>query len=162
VRVQTSRDLLQGIDPPLAGNSPQFLETAVFESEAGAGLGIPNRARSEHFAGPRERRDARRGMDGDPSHVATAAFDLPEVDSAADLEVQLSDRPADGVGAGERPSRGVEEDEEPVAGGVDLLTTAPADLAAHVLMVALEELAPAMVAEIDRALSGTHDVGEED
>jgi hypothetical protein len=162
VRFQTSRDLLQGIDPPLAGNPPQLLKTTVFESEAGAGLGIPDRARGEHFARTRERRDPRRRMDGDSAYVVTAALDLPEVDSAADSEVQLPDRPADGVGAGKRASRGIEEDEEPVTGGVDLLSAIAADLAAHVLMVPLEKLAPAMVAEIDGALSGTHDVGEED
>jgi hypothetical protein len=146
----------------LAGNPPQFLDTAVFKAKAGARFGIPHRTRGEHFAGACERRDPSCGVDGDSSHVASGAFDLPEVDPAPDPEIQLSDRPADGVGAGERASRSVEQDEEAVAGGVNLLSTITANLTAHLLMVPLEKFAPAMVAEIDGVLGGSYDVGEED
>src|SRR5206468_5668421 len=63
--------------------------------------------------------------------------------------------------AADRPGRPVEGREEAVAGRVDRAAAEANELAAHELMVALEQLAPSAIAERGGALTGADDVGEE-
>ena len=101
-------------------------------------------------------------MDGEPADVPVLFLDLADVEPAADLETELPDRVPDRVGAGEGAGRALEDDQEPVAGGLDLVPSLSPEPAPDERVVALEELPPQAVAELGGAHRRADDVGEED
>ena len=94
------------------------------------------------------RGDAGADVDGDPADLAVDQLALAGVQAGADLEAELAHRLGDRAGAADRPGRAVEGGEEAVAGGVDLLAAEPDQLAPDERVVALEQVAPAPVAEL--------------
>jgi hypothetical protein len=101
-------------------------------------------------------------VDRDPAHVVAHQLHLAGVQAAADLDPDPLHGGADGAGAAQRPLGGVEGGQEPVAGHVQLAALVAGDLAAGEGVVGLQQLAPAAVAELGRALGRAHDVGEQD
>src|SRR5262249_57688450 len=97
----------------------------VVEVEAGPGDYILDRLRHEHFAGVRERGDARPDVDGDPSHLFADELTLAGVDAGAHVEAERTRAVADGERAVDCTRGAVEGREEPVTGGVDV-AAAPA------------------------------------
>src|SRR5919197_928590 len=133
------------IEPPCARDALQLVLAALLEGDPGAGDEVAYRARDEHLARFRERRDA-----------------LAGVEARTQLDAEPPDRLLDRVGGADRPRRPVECGEEAVPRGVDLLPAEPDELDPNGLVVRLEQLAPAPVAELHRALRRADDVGEED
>jgi len=69
-------------------------------------------------------------------------------------------RVADRLGATDGARGTVEGGEEPVAGGVDLLSPEPLELSAYRGVVALDHVAPRTVSERGSPFGGADDVGE--
>src|SRR2546425_7154610 len=92
-----------------------------------------------------------------PSMLALAC-----VQAGTHLETQLRHRLNDRAGASNPPRGTVEGGEEAVPGRVHLAAAEAYKLAAHELVVALEELAPGAVSQLGRPLARADDVGEED
>ena len=59
-------------------------------------------------------------MDSDAADVVRDQLDLARVQAGPQLEPELGDAVADGGCAANRPGRSVEQDQEPVAGLLDL------------------------------------------
>src|SRR5919197_291292 len=150
------------IEPPCARDALQLVLAALLEGDPGAGDEVAHRARDEHLARPGEGRDARAGVNRDAAHLPVRELALAGVEPGSELEPEPPDRLLDRVGGPDCPRRSVECCEEAVPRGVDLLPPETVELDTNGLVVRLEQLAPAPVAELHRALRRADDVGEED
>ena len=158
----SSRFAADGVEPPLAGHALQRGRAAILELEPGAGDQIAHRARDQHLARRRPgrlrgRRCARRSRRACPP----CSSHSPGVHAGADVEPE----PANGstAASAQRIARA----------GPSKLARKPSpavsisrprkrsSCAAHGGVVRLEQLAPAPVAELGRALGRADDVGEE-
>ena len=115
----------------------------------------------QHLARPPARRPARRCGRRSRASPSSRPLDLAGVHAGPDLEAERPDRVADRRGAADRPRRAVEEREEAVAGGVDLPPRKRAS-SRRTSGRAVEQVAPALVAELGGALGRADDVGEQD
>ena len=70
------------------------------------------------------------------------------MDPGANLEAELRDALDDLAGARDRPSRPVEAREEPVARDVELTAAEAGQIGADDLMMLLEQLTPATIAQL--------------
>ena len=61
---------------------------SVIEADVGADEQVLHRARDQHLIVAGERRNPGRDVDGQPSQIRPAHFDLPGMDAAADPEPQ--------------------------------------------------------------------------
>ena len=113
------------------------------------------------FAGARVPRHARADVDGDTGDLAVNDLALTGVQAGAYFEAELADGVDDRAGAADRTRGPVERGEEAVSCGVDLATAKPGELAAHEGVMALEQLSPGAVAELDRPVRRADDVREE-
>src|SRR5690348_15676970 len=100
-------------------------------------------------------------MDGDPAQLRLDALALARVHSGPDLDAELGRARVNRLCAPDRARGAVEGRHEPVAGGVDLVSTESQELAPHGRVMILQEVAPAAVAERRRLLGRADDVGEE-
>ena len=148
----SASDSQLGIDYRVEAPGSHALElvlAAILERDPGAGDEVLDGAGDEHLAGRRLRRDARaRPAPRSRSASLRAARTRPcgrRRGSRARARATSSDDRARTV---DRPRRPVEGGEEAVAGGVQLLAPEPRELAAHSRVVALEQLAPGLVAEL--------------
>ena len=88
-----------------------------------------------------------------PRDLVAAELALAGVQARAHVEAERATHVRDRPRAADRARRPVEGGEEPVAGRVDLAPAEALELATHERVVALEQLAPAAVAELARARS---------
>jgi hypothetical protein len=100
-------------------------------------------------------------VDGDATDVALAQLDLAGVEARPDLDVDAAQLVPEGGGAADRPAGAVEGRQDPVAGGLDELTTELLDQPAGKVVVDLQQLAPAPVPEAGGPLGGAGDIGEQ-
>ena len=70
-------------------------------------------------------------MNGDPRDVPVADFAFPSMQAGSHLEIETAQRMDDGAGAMNCARRAIEVSEEAVAGGVDLVSAKPGELATH-------------------------------
>ena len=114
-----------------------------------------------YFTGAGQSLDARRNVHGHPRQRAPLQLAFASVYPDPDVDTEtlhgLSRRP----GTFERARRGLEADEEPVAGRVDLDAFAPQDLGTHGIVMLREHSPPAAITQAPGMLGGTDDVGEE-
>ena len=101
-------------------------------------------------------------MNGHTLDPGAGKLDLPGMEAGSDLEAQGAHAVADRLGAPDRARRAVEGCEEPVAGDADLAPPVLTQSASDDVVVVREQFLPPPVAELDRALRGADDVGEED
>ena len=102
-------------------------------------------------------------MDGDAAWLrAGRPLHLARVDAGPHVEAELREGVADGEPAANRTRRPVEEREEAVAGGVDLLAAEAIELGSDRRIVPSEELRPRCVTELRRPLGRADEIGEED
>ena len=134
--------------------------SAVHEGEAGAGDQVARRCADEHLAGRGQGGDKRSEVDRDPPHDAVDALHLARVDSHADAKPEVREALVDRMSAADRAGRPVEEGEDAVADGVDLLAAVSGELEAHELELALQEIRPRPVAETRGGRRGVDDVGD--
>ena len=97
---------------------------------------------------------SRRDMDADPTDVVVADLDLPRVDRRTDLEPDVAQRVGECERATERPGRGVERRQDPVAGGLHEPATEALNLPAGDLVVSIQQATPPLVSDRGRALRG--------
>src|SRR5206468_2107513 len=78
-----------------------------------------------------------------------------------DVDAELANAVDDRACATDRSRRSVERRQEAVAGGVDLATAEPGELAPDDRVMPFEEVAPGAVAELERLRGRADDVSEE-
>src|SRR5438132_961535 len=86
-------------------------------------------------------------MDRDAADFVPDQLALPSVQPCSDLDAEPGQLAAHGAGAADSASGAVKSGEKAVAGGVDLTAAEALQLLADDLVVGLEEVAPAFVAE---------------
>ena len=91
---------------------------------------------------------------------AVTDLNLARVEPCADLDTEPLYGVTDRRCAADRSGGPVEGGEEPVAGGIDLLTAEAGQLVPHDSVMSAFQFAPALVAHGRRPLSGTHNVRE--
>ena len=101
-------------------------------------------------------------MNCDPSHLAVYQLALACVQSHPHVEAEFGHQFGNGAAAADRSGRPVEGGEETVSGRIHLVAAEAHELAAHQLVVLLEQRAPCAVAQRRRFLAGADDVREED
>ena len=106
-------------------------------------------------------RDARADVDGDSGDLAVGELDLARVEPRSHGEVEWAHALDDRLRAADRSGRAVEGGEEAVARGVDLTTVEASELAADRGVMLFDEVPPASVADLHRALRRTDEIGEE-
>src|SRR5918999_966578 len=137
-----------GVEIPVARDALEVVVAAVLEVDAGAGGEVADDARYEYFAGLRLGGDAGADVDGDALDPVVDDLHLARVDAGADLEAELVDGVDRLVGAGDRPRGTGEGGEEAVTGASYLPAVVAGELGPDHRVVRLEELAPALVAEL--------------
>src|SRR5205823_5348434 len=106
-------------------------------------------------------RDARADVHRESGELVPHELAFPCVEACTYLEPEFPHPGADRLRAADRANRAVELGEESIAGRVDLLAPEARQLLPHERVVALDELAPACVAELREPLRRADDVGEE-
>src|SRR3990170_7057172 len=137
------------------------MKPVLLEGHSGACDEVLDSARNEHFAGRRQRRDARACVHRDSCHLPVDEFALPGVQPGAHLELELAHPLDDGAGTPDRPRGTVETGEEAIAGGVHFPAAEAHELTPHQRMMLLEQLTPGAIAERGSTLTRTDDVREE-
>src|SRR5207302_926921 len=122
---------------------------------------VLDRARNEHLARRRQRRDARAGVYRDSCHLPVDEFALPGVQPRPHLESELVHPLDDGTRTPDRARRTIETCEEAIAGGVHLSAPEAHELTPHKGVMLLEQLTPGAIAERGGTLTRTDDVREE-
>ena len=124
----------------------------IFERDLGACNEILDGVRSEHLARRSDGGDARSDDDGEATRLTVDDLALAGVQARSDVESEFGHCRHDRVGAPHRTSRPVETREEAVTGGIDLAPTKADELLPDERVVALDEIAPARVAQFRCAL----------
>src|SRR5438067_6035212 len=133
----------------------------VIELDAGAGDEIPHSLRDQHLTRRRRCRPACGDVHRNAAELVADSLALGGVDAGTYVEPEQRRRVLDRAGAADRARGAVERRHEPVAGRVDLDAAEALKLTPDRLVVPLEQLAPAAVAECDGSLGRSDDVGEE-
>ena len=146
------RGLRHREERPGSGDAFEAMIPAAVELYAGASDEVGDRTGDEQFVGLGESRDACADVDGDPSKRLPVASTFAGVDARADGQV-VTGMPASShcSGGGDGARGTVESDEETVAGRVDFAAAVSCDLAAELLAVLSELIAPS-AADLRRAL----------
>src|SRR2546429_243968 len=92
--------------------------------------------------GAGERADPSADVHREAADVATVEFDLPGVAPGADVQAELADGRAQGLGAADGPGGPVEGRQQAVPGGVDVAAPVPFDLPAGEAGTLGEETGP--------------------
>src|SRR5829696_1979284 len=147
---------------PVALDALEAAGAAVGQGAVGAGDQVADGPGDEDLPGGGLAEDAGGDVDGDPADVVAADFDLAGVQAGADLEVDVAELLAEADRAGDGPPGAVEGGQEAVAGRLDHPPAPLLDQAAADVVVDLEQVPPAAVAELAGPLGRGHDVGEQD
>src|SRR5207245_6405950 len=102
------------------GDALQLMHPAILEGQARARDEIAYGARDVHVARSGQRRDARRGVNGDAADRAARELDLSRVHSRPQLEAELLPVALDRTRASDGACGAVEAREQAIPGGVDL------------------------------------------
>jgi hypothetical protein len=148
-------------DSPLPGYAPERVCTAVLEDNPGTVHEILDGPRHEDFACLGQGRDTGPDVDGDSANVGTANFTFAGMQTASDVDAQLW-YALNQCGAAPNCARGaIEGGKKPVASVLHYAAVKVGDLGACDLVVAFEQLPPALVAEFCDAPGRIDDVGEQ-
>jgi hypothetical protein len=101
-------------------------------------------------------------MYSDSAKVSASLYAFTSVDPGAQLETESPNRFGRGHGALHGPGWAVERGEEPVSGCLDLPAAEQVELAAHDLVMVVEKVTPAVIAQVNSASGGVDNVGEQD
>ncbi len=109
---------------------------AILELEAGPGDEVLRCRADENVARVTERHDAGTHVHGDAARLlARTALDLARVHAGTHREPERAESVLDRLRAADRARRPVEDREDPVPGGIDLLAGEAVELASHRLVV---------------------------
>ena len=146
---------------PTPGDTLELVLAPVFEIDARTGDEVNDRARDKDFVRFGEIADALGHVDRDSGEIVAAPFDLTAVQPGADIQPQRSDDFAYGRGAVDGSGRAIKGGQESVAGRLDLLTPEALELATHGVVVSVQDVPPAVVAEAGCLLCRANEVCEE-
>jgi hypothetical protein len=132
----------QGPSMPLSGRVPMSSMVMPRADDQ-----IPHGPGGQDLPGPGRGHDPRRDVHGDSPDVAVAELDLAGVQSGADLQADPLELLAERGHAAERPAGAVEGGQDAITGGLDQLPVELPDQPAGQLVVDLQQLPPAPVAE---------------
>src|SRR6266446_1366998 len=137
------------------------MSASLAEAETRPGDQILDGSRYQHLARPGERRDARGDVDGDALHVVAGDLDLAGVQTTADLNVQGPDRLGNGARATHGTRRAVEGGEKPVPKRSHFVAAGAREFPPHRRVMRVEQVPPALVAQLLGPCGRTHDVGKQ-
>src|SRR3990170_4996638 len=132
---------------PLLGHALERLDAAVGKGDVEAGREGLDGLGGDHLAGPGLGHEPRGDVHGDAAYLTPAQLDLAGVDARADLDAGLAQHVADLEGAADGAPWPVERRQDAVAGGAVKAATVQGHALADDLVVLVEDLTPAAVAE---------------
>jgi len=100
-------------------------------------------------------------VDGDALHVVVGDFDLACMEAAADLNVERTNCLGDGAGATHGTRRAVEGGEKPVPKRFHFVAAGARKFPPHRRVMCVEQIVPALVAQLLGPRGRAHDVGEQ-
>ena len=143
-------------------NPFQLMLTTVLELDPRTGNQVHHRSRDKDLTFACQTRHPCRYVHTDTRYVIAVEFDLPCVKTSADFESEV----ANGLGyrpcAFDGPSRSVEDCQGAVSGRPDESTTEVSESALNQLIVKVQRLFPASIAELHGMTGRIDDVGEQD
>ena len=120
------------------------------------------RSGDEHLARRRGGEHACGEMHGDSANLTRGALDLAGVDSRTDLEPEGTHGVTDGERRAYGARRAVEQREEAVTRGVDLVARESAELESYGSVMLCEQVCPRASPSSPHHLRRAHDVGEQE
>jgi hypothetical protein len=123
---------------------------------------LTHRRRHQHLTGSGQRRHPRTDVHGHAGDIGAAHFDFTRMDARPHLDAERSDRVDDRVRAVDRNAGTGECRDESVSGRVDFTATVALQFVADDVVVVVEQVVSAVVAERCGALRGADNVGEND
>src|SRR6185369_384701 len=147
---------------PFAGHALQRAHATFLEADAGARNEILDHRRDQHFSCAGLSGHACSNMHGDAPDVVACQLDLTGVQTGADLEPEAADRTSDCTCTADRARGSVERRQQAVADELDLAPAESLEMPAYHVVMLIEQLVPAPVAERDGTPGRIDDVGEQD
>src|SRR5438105_4904422 len=138
------------------------MEATLLEPQPRAGHQVLDRPRHEYLARSGQGGDPLADVHRDATDVVAHQLALAGMQSRPDGEPELLDRVAEGAGAPDGARWPIESRQKTVAGGLDLTSAKPGQFAADRGVVAVQEIAPAPITDLNRPLRRAHDVGKQD
>src|SRR5687768_4282656 len=136
----------EGSERSATVDAPQLELAAVVEREPGPGEEVAHRARDEDLPRLGDREDPGGCMDGDAAHVIALDLDLTGVDAGARREPEGGGGIEHPGGSADGSAGAVEDDQEAVAGRLDLAPLVTLDVGPRRLVVVGQQGPPARVA----------------
>src|SRR5579872_1578220 len=133
----------------------------VAEVQAGARDKVLHGSRYKDFTCRGRCGNARSNVDGDPLHVPVVGLDLAGVQAASDVNAQRMDSLGDRTSTTDCPSGSVESGKKPVAQRLDLAATVARQFASDRCMMRIEQIMPALVADLLGSRGRADDVREQ-
>ena len=141
---------------PFSDRSPRRAEL-----DTRASTELLHRARHEHLAGHRLRRDSRGSVYCDTADVVAASVDLAGVETRPDADLFVSQIVLDRTSRADRTARKVEDREQPITRRLDNPTSVAFDSGQPDRVVEVQPILPCCVTEPGRGLGRPDDVGEQ-
>src|SRR5215813_10461712 len=137
------------------------MHAAFLERQAGARDEISHGIGDERLARTRQSSHARADVNGDPTELLSNDLAFASMAPGTYFDAERADARRDRLSAANGSGRAIERRKEAVARRIDLASTKAHELSASQVVVAVEQLVPAMVAKVSSVVGGSHDVGEE-
>ena len=100
-------------------------------------------------------------MDGDALHVVVGDFDLASMEATANLNVERTNRLGNGASATHGTCGAVEGGEKPVPERFHFVAAGAREFPPHRRVMGIEQIVPALVAQLLGPRGRAHDVGEQ-
>src|SRR3954453_2306986 len=152
--------MFSGENLPFAGDALEWTTAAAAEAQAGTGHQILHGARYQNLARAGQRGDARTDVNGDAADIVADHFALAGMQPGADLDADRPDFVGDRAGTANAARWTVKRCEKAVARSLHLMAAKSRQIAADGGVMMVEQIAPALVAEVRGLFSGADDVGE--
>ena len=143
---ESSVPVANGKQTPFAGDPFEDISTPVLELKPRPGYQIFDGARHEDLAGSGMGRDPRADVHRNTAQFRAYPLALARVQPSSDLDPQVMHRTPNRVRASDRPGWAIEGRQDAITNHVNLLSPIAVELPPHKGMIALQEIAPALVA----------------
>jgi hypothetical protein len=140
--------LLRGSEQvPLTGDTLQDVSAAIDEADARAGDEVFDGAGYQHLTGLGGRSYTRSDVQSDSADLGARHFDLPSMQTSADLDTELVPSFNNIQSTSNRASRSIEGGEESITGGINLAASKSSELSPNHGVMPLEKLYPSTIAQ---------------
>ncbi len=141
------RLLLGSEQVPLTGDTLQDMSAAIDEADTRAGDEVFDSAGYQHLTGLGGRSYTRSDVQSDSADLGARHFDLPSMQTSADLDTELVPSFNNIQSTANRASRSIEGGEESITGGINLVASISSELSPNHGVMSLEKLYPSTIAE---------------